>query len=212
MSLPIVVLNTNVTPSRSTRRTSISIASRGRRKAGTPISIVPPPYGSESKTVTWTPFIASSRATAMPAGPRADDRDPLLALRDLGHDVGDARGLVPLDEEPLHRPDRERPVDVAAAAGPLARGGADVGAHRRDRVRLAREQVPLLEPAFGGEIEVAAAVGPDRAGFLALDVALEPGSVDGLDQELLVRIDRQGRGRAFLCVRSLGARARSKRP
>ena len=41
------------TPSRSTSRTSISIASRGRRKAGTPMSIVPPAYGRLSKTVTW---------------------------------------------------------------------------------------------------------------------------------------------------------------
>ena len=53
MSVPIVVSNTKVTPSRSTSRTSISIASRGRRKAGTPMSIVPPPYGRLSKTVTW---------------------------------------------------------------------------------------------------------------------------------------------------------------
>ena len=68
-----------------------------------------------------------------PGRPGADDRDPLVARRDLGHDVGDAGRLVPLDEEPLHRPDRERPVDVAAAAGPLARGGADVRAHRGDR-------------------------------------------------------------------------------
>jgi len=48
---------------------SISIASRGRRNAGTPMSIVPPPYGRLSKTVTPKPFIASSRATEMPAGP-----------------------------------------------------------------------------------------------------------------------------------------------
>ena len=99
--------------------------------------------------------------------------------------------LVPLDEEPLHRPDRQRAVDVAAAAGPLARGGADVRAHRRDRVRLARQDVALLEPALGGEVEVAAAVRPDRTGFLALDVALEPGGVDGLDEEFLGLLDGQ---------------------
>ena len=52
MSGPIFVLYRNVTPSRSTRRTSISIASRGSRKAGTPISIVPPANGRLSKTVT----------------------------------------------------------------------------------------------------------------------------------------------------------------
>src|SRR6185503_4950710 len=39
--------------------------------------------------------------------------------------------------------------------------------------------------ALGGEVEVAAAVRPDRAGFLAFDVALEPGGVDGLDEEFL---------------------------
>ena len=121
----------------------------------------------------------------------ADDRDALGARRDLGHDVGDARGLVPLDEEPLHRPDGQRPVDVAAAAGPLARGRADVRAHRRDRVRLARQEVALLEPALGGEVQVAAAVGPDRARFLALDVALQPGGVDRLDEEFLGGIDGQ---------------------
>ena len=198
------------TPSRSTSRTSISIASRGRRNAGTPMSIVPPPYGRLSKTVTWKPFIASSRATAMPGRAGADDRDPLGARRDLGHDVGDARRLVPLHEEPLHRPDRERPVDVAAAAGPLARRGADVRAHRRDRVRLARQDVALLEPAFGGEVQVAAAVRPDRAGFLALDVALEPGGVDGLDEEFLVGVDRQGRGRAFRCGPVPGSRAAAR--
>ncbi|MBI3748443.1 MAG: hypothetical protein HY262_06320 [Chloroflexi bacterium] len=51
-STPTFVSNTNRTPRRSTSRTSISIASRGSRKAGTPMSIVPPPYGRLSKTVT----------------------------------------------------------------------------------------------------------------------------------------------------------------
>ena len=121
----------------------------------------------------------------------ADDRDPLVARRDLGHDVGDARRLVPLDEEALHRADGQRPIDVAAAAGPLARRRADVRAHRRDRVRVAGQDVALLEPALGGEVEVAAAVRPDRARFLALDVALEPGGVDRLDEEFLGLLDGQ---------------------
>ena len=108
-----------------------------------------------------------------------------------GHHVRDARRLVPLDEEPLHRPDRERPIDVAATAGALARRRADVRAHRGDRVRLARQDVALFEPALGGEVQVAAAVRPDRARFLALDVALEPGGVDGLDEEFVGRIDGQ---------------------
>ena len=45
------------------------MASRGRRNAGTPISIVPPAKGRLSKTVTRYPLTASSRATAIPAGP-----------------------------------------------------------------------------------------------------------------------------------------------
>src|SRR6185369_174505 len=94
--------------------------------------------------------------------------------------------------EALHRADREWPVDVAAAAGALARGRADVGAHRRDRVRLAGQDVALLEAALRGEVEVAAAVRADRACLLALDVALEPGCVDRLDEELLADVEGQG--------------------
>ena len=120
---------------------------------------------------------------------RADHRDPLLARRDGRHDVRDARRLVPLDEEPLHRADRQRAVDVAAAAGALAGRRADIRAHRRDRVRLAGEDVALLEPPLGGEVEVAPAVGADGTGLLALDVALEPGRVHGLDEELLGLIE-----------------------
>ncbi len=48
MSRPMRVSNWKVTPSRSTRRMSISMASRGRRNAGTPMSIVPPAKGSSS--------------------------------------------------------------------------------------------------------------------------------------------------------------------
>ena len=138
----------------------------------------------------------------------ADDRDALVAWRDLGHDVGDARCLVPLDQEALHRADRQRPVDVAAAAGALARGGTDVRAHRGDRVRLARQDVALLEPALGGEVQVAAAVRPDRARFLAFDVALEPGRVDGLDEEFLGLLDGQA-GVPFPGHQDSGANGRS---
>ena len=119
----------------------------------------------------------------------AHHRDALGARRDLGHDVGDARGLVPLHEEPLHGADGQRAVDVAAAARALARRRAHVRAHRRDRVRFAGKDVPLLEPPFGGEVEVAPAVRADGAGLLALDVALQPGSVDRLDEEFLGGVD-----------------------
>src|SRR5215213_6261102 len=139
--------------------------------------------------------------------PGAHDRDALVARRDLGHHVRDARRLVPLHEEPLHRPDRERTVDVASPARPLAGGGTDVGAHRRDRVRLARENVALFEPALSREIQVAAAVRSNRAGFLALDVALEPGRVDGLNEEFLKGVDRQVADVPFCTLRSPGVRA-----
>ena len=124
-------------------------------------------------------------------GSGADDRDRGVARRDLGHVVGDAARLVPLDEEALHGADRQRPVDVAAAAGALARRRADVGAHRRDRIGLARQDVALFEAALGGKVQVAATVRADGARFLALDVALEPGGVDRLNQEFLVGIDGQ---------------------
>ena len=85
----------------------------------------------------------------------------------------------------------QRPIDVTPAAGALAGSGADIGAHRGHRVGLAGQDVALLEPAFGGEIEVAPAIGADGTGLLALDVALKPGCVDRLDEELLVRIESQ---------------------
>ena len=200
------VVDGSVTPSRSTSRTSISIASRGRRKAGTPMSIVPPRV---RQAVEDGDLVALRRQLARDgdagrAG--ADDGDPLVSRGVIcGHVVGDARGLVPLDEEALHGADGQRPVDVAAAAGPLARRRADVRAHRRDRVRLARQDVALLEPALGGEVQVAAAVRPDRARFLALDVALQPGGVDRLDEEFLVGIDGQVEDVPFRWGRGSGA-------
>ena len=104
----------------------------------------------------------------------SDDGDSFLARRDQRDDVGNARGFMPLDEEALHRPDRQRSVDIAAAAGSLARRRADVRAHRRNRVGIPAEDVALLETAFRREVEVAPAVGADRTRLLALDVALEP--------------------------------------
>ena len=123
--------------------------------------------------------------------PGTDHRDPLVAWGDLGHHVRDPGRLVPLDQEALHRPDRQRAIDVAPTAGSLARRRADVRAHRGDRIRLARQDVALLEPALGREIQVAAAVRPHRARFLALDVALEPGRVDRLDEEFRGLVDGQ---------------------
>ncbi len=86
--------------------------------------------------------------------------------------------VVPVDEEALHRADGQRLVDVGSAAGLLTWSGADVAADRRDRVRVAREDVALLEPPLRGQHQVAAAVRVDRAAFLALDVALKPVDAD----------------------------------
>src|SRR4029079_4592287 len=45
--------------------------------------------------------------------------------------------------------------------------------------------------ARAGAVGVASAGRPDRARFLAFDVALEPGRVDGLDEEFLGLLDGQ---------------------
>jgi hypothetical protein len=119
----------------------------------------------------------------------------------VGHDIRDAGRLVPFDEEALHRPDRKRTVDVAAAAGTFAGRRAHVRAHRRDGVRLAGEDVALLEAAFGGEVQVAPAVRADRARLLALDVALQPRGVDGLDEELLAGFEGQDAVGPFCALR-----------
>ena len=154
------------------------------------MSIVPPAYGKRVEDRALEARHRQLSGDGHSRGPRADNRDALRPRLDVRHRVGDARRLVPLHEEPLHRADGKRPVDVAAPAGALAGRRADVRAHGRDRVRLAGEDVALFEAALGGEIQVAPAVRADGTGFLALDVALEPGGVDRLDEELLVRVDR----------------------
>ena len=121
----------------------------------------------------------------------ADHGDLRIARRDRGHVVGDARGLVPLGQEALHCADRERPVDVAAPAGAFTRRRAYVRTHRGHRIRFAREDVALFETALSGEVQVPATVRAHGARFLALDVALEPGGVDRLNQKFLVGIDGQ---------------------
>ena len=142
--------------------------------------------------------------------PGADDGDGRVARGDERHLVGDARLRVPLHEEALHGPDGQRPVDVAAATGALARRRADVRAHGRHGVGLPREDVALLEATLGREVQVAAAVRADRTGFLALDVALQPGGVDGLDEEFLVAVDDHAGSTLLhggLCGRSARGRA-----
>ena len=120
-----------------------------------------------------------------PGGPGADDRDALPGGGAHADRVRHVVAVVPVDEEALHGADGERLVDVRATTRLLARGAADVAADGRDRVRVARQDVPLLEPPLGGEHQVAAAVRVDRAAFLALDVALQPvdAHLGGLEAE-----------------------------
>ena len=118
-------------------------------------------------------------------GAGADHSNTLGAWRDLWRNIRNAGCGVPLNKEALHCANREWSIDVAAAAGALAWCGADVRTHGGDGVWFAGEEVALFEATLGGEIEVAAAVGADGAGLLALDVALKPGGVDWLDQEVL---------------------------
>ena len=84
-----------------------------------------------------------------------------------------------------------RAIDVAAAAGALARAQETYEHAPGHGVGLAREDVALLEPALRGQVEVAAAVRADRA-EPPVDVALEPGRVDRLDEELLADVEGQG--------------------
>ena len=106
---------------------------------------------------------------------------------------------MPVDEEALHGADGERLVDVGAATCLLARGGADVAADRRHRVRVAGQDVALLEPTLSGKHQVAPAVRVDRAAFLALDVALKPVDADlgGLEPQWYRGIADHGGGVAL---------------
>ena len=115
----------------------------------------------------------------------ADHGDALGTWGDLWCNVWNTRRSVPLHKEALHCANREWSIDVAAAAGALTWRGADVRTHCGNGVWFAGEQVALFKATFGGKVEVAAAVGANRAGLLALDVALKPGGVYRLDEEVL---------------------------
>ena len=99
-------------------------------------------------------------------GPAADHADARtgrgrhLAVRRVPHRVrGEALDAEALGDEPLQRPDRDRRVDRASPARALARRRAHASAHRRERVRRARDEVRVLEAAFGDRGHVRARVG-----------------------------------------------------
>ena len=79
-----------------------------------------PPRGSVGLYhLAWEVGTIEDLATAAKAL-SGDDRHARVARRYGRHVVRDTRGLVPLDEEPLHGPDRQRPIDVAAPASTFA--------------------------------------------------------------------------------------------
>ena len=114
-----------------------------------------------------------------------DDAHALARRRRHDDVVRHVVAVVPVDQEALHGADAERLVDIGSAAGLLAGGAAHVAADRGDRVRVAGQDVALLEASLRGEHQVAAAIRVDRAAFLALDIALQPVDADfgGLEPE-----------------------------
>ena len=72
-----------------------------------------------------------------------------------------------LGGEALERPDRDRLVEDAAAAGAFARRGADPAADRRERIDLGGDRVGLVVAACADQPDVSAGVRAGRAGDLA---------------------------------------------
>ena len=105
--------------------------------------------------------VVGSRHSGRPA---ADDRDLLLALPGRR---GDGGQLALLRREPLQAPDGDRLIEGSAAAGRLARSGADPAAHRRERIDLGGDFVGLVVAALPDQPDIAAGVGSGRARFLA---------------------------------------------
>ena len=151
---------------------------RAAGRPGTPMRVVPPPDGKRLVDVDLVAPAAELLGGGQAGRPGADHGHAATGRRGDDDVVGHVVAVVPVDQEALHGADGERLVDVGAAAGLLAGRRADVAADGRDRVRVAGEDVALLEAALGGQHQVAPAVRVDRAAFLALDIALKPVDAD----------------------------------
>ena len=103
-----------------------------------------------------------------PGGPGADDRDPLGAL-DGRRRPGERRLLRELEVGgvALEPADRDRLVDLAAAARGLAGVRADPAADAGERVALAHEGERLAVAPLRDQRDVALRVDADRAGRAA---------------------------------------------
>src|SRR5678816_4249820 len=83
---------------------------------------------------------------------------------------GGPNGLDPvlLGDEAFQRPNRDRCVNGAPAAGILAGRGTDAPADRSKRVGRPRDPERVLVAALGNQLDVAARIRPDRTAGLAL--------------------------------------------
>ena len=117
--------------------------------------------------VTGEPKVACRRESGGPAADHADARTAgrgYLAVRGVPHPVRrKALHTEAFGDEPLQRPDRDRRIDTASSTRPFARRGTHAPTHRWERVRGPRDEVGLLETAFGDRSDVGAGVGMDRA-------------------------------------------------
>ena len=111
----------------------------------------------------------------------ADDRDLVMQLWNaalLGFERMPRLRPVAFREKALQRPDRDRPVDSAAAACGLARMRAHAAADARHRVRIARVAVRLLEAPLRDERNVPPRIGARGACHHAREVRVEPLAID----------------------------------
>ena len=81
--------------------------------------------------------------------------------------------VVPVGDVPLERADRDWLVDPAAAAGILARMGANAAQHIGEGIGGAGQEIGFLVPLQPHGLHVSAALGVDRTRRTARNVAVE---------------------------------------
>ena len=114
------------------------------------------------------------------SGPPSDDPERLLPLRPITGDhpaIASRFRSVLLGDEPFQRADGDRTVDLAAAAGHLARRGAHAPTHRCKWVGEPCSEIGREVVALGDGGYVGAGIGVDRTCRHARDVAVVVGEV-----------------------------------
>ena len=84
-------------------------------------------------------------------------------------------------DKSLERSDGNRRIDIAAATRRLAGRATNPPADRSQRIRAPRDQISVFKAPFGNGTNIAAGVGVDRAGVLALDLPLPIVDVGNFD-------------------------------